>query len=154
MTDDLVAFLRARYDEDAEAAKDAAKRAAAELATADRKADRFLPPYDGSHWSNDYDHVHVHDHRPERSRRRVQIADCGHGAIALTSHIARHDPERVLAEVEAKRAIVDQYAEVAENDGANAYEYDRGWVNALRESARLLALPYAAHPDYRDEWRP
>lgn len=149
MIDDLLAFLRARLDEDEQAARAAAKRAASELATADRKAGWYQPPYDGSHWSNDYDHVHVRDHRPERNGRRVQIADCGHGALDLTSHLARHDPARVLAEVDAKRRIVEKCAAV--QDGLRD-DFTADWL--ADDVLELLALPYAGHPDYREEWRP
>lgn len=45
---------------------------------------------------------------------------------------------RVLADCEAKRRTLD----VAQLFGCR---------NAV---ARYLALPYAAHPDYREEWRP
>lgn len=50
------------------------------------------------------------------------------------AHIARHDPARVLAECEAKRRIVDE--------------------SRSRLAMRLVALPYADHPDYREEWKP
>jgi len=47
-------------------------------------------------------------------------------------HFARWDPARVLAECDAKRRIVTEC----------------GWVTVMQ----LLALPYADHPDFRDEW--
>ena len=43
-------------------------------------------------------------------------------------------PGRALAECDAKRRIVTEC----------------GWVTVME----LLALPYADHPDYREEWRP
>jgi hypothetical protein len=55
------------------------------------------------------------------------------------------DCDRVLAECEAKRRLVE----------AISWESDQlanGWFVA-RRLLRLLALPYADHPDYRDEWR-
>ena len=52
-------------------------------------------------------------------------------------HIARHDPARVLAECEAKRRIVQN----AQDPGDDLF-------------VAILALPYADHPDYREEWRP
>lgn len=51
------------------------------------------------------------------------------------AHAKNHDPARVLADVEAKREIIDHLA----------YEYSSPIL-------RWLALPYAGHPDYRDEW--
>lgn len=53
-------------------------------------------------------------------------------------HIARHDPTRVLADVAAKRQIIELVI------GAYA-----GYA-----VLPLLALPYAGHPDYREDWKP
>ncbi len=64
-------------------------------------------------------------------------------------HIARWDPARVLAEVDAKRRILDEAA-------AYSPELEHGdngeW--AFNRVVRLLALPYAGRPGYRDEWKP
>lgn len=57
-------------------------------------------------------------------------------------HIARHDPARVLAECEAKRRMVEMIP------GMPADWDDRDYL------LRLLALPYADHPDYDPEWKP
>lgn len=61
-------------------------------------------------------------------------------------HIARHDPARVLREVEAKRRIIGLCVGTLEDE-------DYGLVLA-QEVLQRLALPYAEHPDYREEWRP
>lgn len=61
------------------------------------------------------------------------------------AHIARHHPVRVLAEVDAKRRIVAAY----EN-----YDIDAPELDVPESVLRMLALPYGDHPDYRDEWRP
>jgi hypothetical protein len=64
--------------------------------------------------------------------------------IEAAAHIASHDPARVLTECEAKRRIVEACAEVL------AYD-----AEALPQDVlRCLALPYADHPDYREEWKP
>lgn len=52
---------------------------------------------------------------------------------------------RVLREVDAKRRILDAY----EN-----YDNDAPELDVPESVLRLLALPYADHPDYRDGWRP
>lgn len=84
-------------------------------------------------------------------------------------HIARWDPARVLAEVAAKRRILELHKHerakapsrlvrqreasdigciiCADWDGMTAAE---GWCDTVR----LLALPYAGRDGYRDEWRP
>ena len=46
---------------------------------------------------------------------------------------------RVLAECEAKRMLID---------GFDAWGDDAKWT------LRILALPYADHPDYQQEWKP
>lgn len=71
-----------------------------------------------------------------------------------SEHIARWDPARVLAELDAKRQIVEACAGPADRhlDVAVAVG-DQGPLLAER-ILRTLALPYAGHPDYRDEWRP
>ncbi|NUQ98588.1 MAG: hypothetical protein HOY79_19215 [Streptomyces sp.] len=80
-------------------------------------------------------------------------------------HIARHDPARVLAEVDAKRRIIAAYEQTAQlkwPDDPNMIltVKDRimnqaiGRVEGLMTALRLLALPYADHPDYRPEWAP
>lgn len=139
----LADFLRARLDEDEEAARDAERHTASYLAMADRKADRFEPPYSGADWRNDYDHVFVVDTRPG-SHRKVRIADCGVGAFDLTPHLARHDPAHVLADVQAKRRIVDH--------AAVYWECDSGYAE-MRSVLCELAAVYADHPDYQSEWR-
>jgi len=76
----------------------------------------------------------------------------------VAEHIVRHDPARVLAEVEAKRQLLHLHRQMEDSeemldfcatcDAAGKYpEYPC-------QTLRLLALPYADHADYREEWRP
>lgn len=76
---------------------------------------------------------------------------------ALTAaHIARWDPARVLAECSAKRLIVETRnkleAQMAADDplgmGDDAQLYTLDWV------LQRLAVPYADHREYRQEWAP
>jgi hypothetical protein len=63
---------------------------------------------------------------------------------------------RVLAECEAKRQIVELARGIdpyGETDWADVGELDDAQVRVLADVLRALALPYADHPDYRDEWR-
>ncbi|MFI6759376.1 DUF6221 family protein [Micromonospora sp. NPDC050417] len=69
-------------------------------------------------------------------------------------HIALNDPAVVLARVAADRRILDLVdkarAWTQGSAGATA-----GYAAAITEdTVRLLALPYAGWPGYREEWRP
>jgi len=75
------------------------------------------------------------------------------------SHIARHDPARVLADCEAKRRIVELHTGIHECVGEKYGRLDTvlvapGYAHEHDPTLRLLALPYAAHPDYQETWRP
>ena len=68
-------------------------------------------------------------------------------------------PTRVMAECEAKRAILaaheahEERVRFALAMGLSPDHADQR-RNATREILRLLALPYADHPDYLPEWKP
>ena len=78
-------------------------------------------------------------------------------------HVARHDPARVLAECAAKRRLVmacrdsrpDLHFLGARPPGMADFPLtpsDQHQLAAL--TLALLALPYADHHDYRQDWRP
>lgn len=73
-------------------------------------------------------------------------------SVEDATHMARHDPARVLVEVEAKRRIIDEYERYA----AERRRAMGGWDSYSEVSPILAALAavYADHPDYRQEWRP
>lgn len=123
--DDLVQFLRARLDEDEQAAR--------------RAGDSFRQIGETG--------VIV----ATEGDRAEECASANWAGVA--EHIVRHDPTRVLCEIDARRKLLNKYAEVADND-VNEVEYAHGYANALGEAVRLTALTYADHPDYREEWRP
>lgn len=78
------------------------------------------------------------------------VADAEH---SRADHWLCVAPTHVLAECEAKRRIVEMYVGPTEDDEGNLYAiggYGEAWVDAIK----FLALPYADHSDYRDEWRP
>lgn len=61
--------------------------------------------------------------------------------------------QRGLRDVEAKQAILDEFS------AATAFSLlpdtpGGGYASALATVARLLALPYVDHPEYRAEWTP
>jgi hypothetical protein len=70
-----------------------------------------------------------------------------------------YNPSRVLAECEAKRRIVEMakgspdFLDAMPRPGY-AQPYHSPSVDVLIRVQQLLALPYADHPDYREEWRP
>lgn len=72
---------------------------------------------------------------------------CGSIIAADAEHIARWDPARVLAECEAKRRIVVRCQEMQSAAVPMA-------VHLASRTLADLALPYADHPDYREEYRP
>jgi hypothetical protein len=72
---------------------------------------------------------------------------------AEADHVIRHDPARVLREVDAKRAIVDDLAEFIRWGARKGLDYQDG-VDACERTLKRLALPYADRPGYREGWRP
>jgi hypothetical protein len=146
---DLVKFLRARLAEDEEAA-----RKAAELCGCHPPAPSWTfddEETDGRILITDNPHPDI---RHKLNRRWNGTYQGLHAA----EHIARHDPARVLAEVEARRRIIDEH-EVTDQGCETCGNYDPTGLHEYRTDGpcttlRLLALPYADHPDYREEWKP
>lgn len=73
-------------------------------------------------------------------------------------HIARHDPARVLAEVEAKRKIMQAHAPQHFGAGHVVCTVCEAPFIGERDdwpcdTLRFLALPYRGHEDYQDAWR-
>jgi hypothetical protein len=73
----------------------------------------------------------------------------GQASAWAAAHIIRHDPVRVLAEVDAKRRILDGLAGALDRHA----DYITGAFTA-EDVLHLLALPYRDHPGYRPEWAP
>lgn len=128
---DLAKFLLARIAEDEALANDALHP------DADRPGE----------WVTEH---HNSEYHSEPNRARIAEDRSGHYwsvahevFIPVAEHMARHDPARVLAECSAKRLLVEwiEYAESSVDRGAD-----------FKEPLRLLALPYADHDDYRQEW--
>jgi hypothetical protein len=131
--DDLVAFLRARLDEDERVAQAA-------------------PP---GPWAEDASHSVV-----DATGARVIYSVNGgtlHPTHAVRAHVLGNDPARVLREVAAKREILEQHVPVGGGMVCLSYCHTRtpgeeqAWPCL---TMRLLVLPYAGHPDYRDGWTP
>jgi hypothetical protein len=78
----------------------------------------------------------------------LAMAQPGH----LAAHVARHDPERVLREVAAKRAVVRSWL-VAVRRQLVQYR-DPDGIEVAEEAIAHLAAVYADHPDFRPSWLP
>jgi hypothetical protein len=152
--DDLLSFIRVRLDEEEQAARAAAAdspgpwRNETESDESGYHQGKILS-------AKGYTVVHVEDQTPRPG---------------TAAHIARWDPARVLAEVEAKRRILDLHAPFTQPYGSKHVQcghcadlchsrsglgcddpVDAPWPCP---TVRLLALPYADDPDYQQEWRP
>ncbi|MFF8406927.1 DUF6221 family protein [Streptomyces sp. NPDC015684] len=137
MTNDLVAFLRARLDESAQIARQAERA----TGSADWRAD----------WRQ------VAENRFDA--RIISAPDKpvfdGYGRIDAAEFASRQDPARVLADIEADRALLAQYEAVADMDTEDAEpEFAYGRAVGLGVAVCYRALKYANHTDYREEWRP
>ncbi|AOR35873.1 hypothetical protein BFF78_36735 [Streptomyces fodineus] len=72
--------------------------------------------------------------------------------VKLLTHVARHDPARVLRELQAKRALLEEHRRWA---GGRCRTCRRGWrPRSPCTTLRLLALPFAGHAEYDRSWRP
>ena len=131
----LVGFIEARLDEDERRAR-AATPGPWERATGGTETD-----FNGSG-------VYVFMDRIVADLRAAKMPN----HVADAEHIARHDPARVLRDVEAKRKLLAFLVVLAgETDLGDAW-----WRLEQSHPAplRLLAAPYSDHPDYRSEWSP
>ncbi len=69
----------------------------------------------------------------------------------IDEHVCRHDPARVLAECEAKRRIISRADMVLR--GREQGMFNDGQAQDAGDNLRALALPYADHPEFQEEWR-
>lgn len=86
-----------------------------------------------------------------------QVAGSVSWLADVVEHVATWNPDRVLAECDAKRRIIFEHRElIAGKLGQKPVSI----CHACKErrypctTLRLLALPYADRPGYREEWRP
>lgn len=131
---DLVEFLRARLDED-----EAAARACPGPVWEHRQ---IKGAFDEGVVFEDY--VAVAD---DNARDRTVLSDVDNDVLP---YVLRFHPARVLAEVEAKRRMVQQLADTepcTDNGDTTAGDL-------ADDMLRLLASAYRHHPEYRQEWKP
>lgn len=144
---ELVDFLKARLDEDEQIARRASEYAEAQWRLEEEFGETVLwwPPEPRiAEKEREHGLPVVSDHW------RGQTIESNGPSIA--PHIARHDPARVLREVEAKRRIV--VAREKTPTEIEDPEFEEGTESALEYVLRLLALPYADHADYDANWKP
>ncbi len=146
MIGDLVEFLSARLDEDDEAARDAAGWDP----TGSSRAAGL--------WRRDGINSVI-----DSSDRLVIYGDGPAPTDAQAEHIARHDPARVLREVEAKRRILAYHRRPNESSWPQhcigcgyAGPCDDPITEDINDCPMLgdLAAVYSGHPDYQTRWKP
>lgn len=77
-------------------------------------------------------------------------------------HVVANNPAVVLADLDAKLAVVDEHPDVNDGDCGTCVNGRWGYPTHGGSSPqrypcrtlRLLAVPFAAHPDYDERWRP
>lgn len=151
---DIVEFLRARLDED---------EAAAKAARGDdgRIGHSFEVREDWGRWALlcRYGSLDVVDEDGNQVTFDQEGLSDSVASPAIGEHIARHDPARVLREVEAKRLIVKQAEEATGLDMQIDGEFRVGGRDEVAEPycgdviLRALASVYADHEDFQSEWR-
>ncbi|AKJ14751.1 hypothetical protein ABB07_33240 [Streptomyces incarnatus] len=131
----LARFLRARFQEEEQVARDAVAGAPGAVwgVMAD-EIEQVLTSEDGGT-----------THTP-----MVQFG--AEDPVKLLAHVARHDPARVLRELEAKRALLAEHR--TRDDGTCATCREAGCPRSPCTTLRLLAVLYAGHPGYDDSWHP
>ena len=140
---DLARWLGEQLDEDERIA----------LAAADELEGLEL----GGSWSYDGHYVET-----VSERTMVAVGSQDFMTPGVGQHIAVHDPARVLREIDAKRQLLKLHAP---SDLGTWVGDDEDETPACRtcgnltarfpcRTLRLLALPYADRPGYREEWAP
>lgn len=153
MTDDLVAFIRKQLDTDA---AEAERLGGAAWTCAVEEPRRWVSGKPGDQARGEV-RRDPRETEPEAAgpvyrTPRAVIAVCGisetDSAAARVTHIARHDPARVLREVAAKRRRIEALAEAAERGLYITATYTA--EDALRDEAAV----YADRPGYKEDWAP
>jgi len=126
-TPDMAAWLMERIAEDERVAREAA-------------SDRPGPWVQGDHDAPGWDRDLVYHQSDWSGWTQFDYE-------SMASHVARHDPARVLAECEAKRRVVQLCRDAPELDS---------WVTtALAEEILLhLVQVHSGRPDFQPEWLP
>ncbi|GHA61028.1 hypothetical protein GCM10010330_11080 [Streptomyces tendae] len=146
--DELVQWLREQLDDDEQTAQAAS---AGPWSTRWNGQDHELVAparaYPIAEWT-----YAIATQEPEASAHR---AECD---TANADHIVRHDPARVLREIDAKRKTI-ALCEPPLVDVTGPGDTEKSFVPGEGtpwglDVLKLLALPYADRPGYREAWRP
>ena len=127
---DLIEFLRARLDEEQDLARRAAFGWGAEWTAVRDEDDWARVTADGS----------------------LNVA--GSEDVDVIRHAACWDPARVLAEIAAKRAAIDEHVVDDDPTGEGVFCNSCDRFDYPCRTLRALAQPYSSHPDYDPEWTP
>lgn len=166
--DDLVQWLRAQLDDDERIAREAAMA----IGRTGYEGGVLVDPparwgddlvADGAQWVPSY-HLVKRERRIEGEKART-VADCGgFGALPVAVHVAHHDPAGVLREIDAKRRMLSEHAPSRPKGRPSMERHcqscttPQAWDDTANEAncltLRLIALPYADRPGYRQEWAP
>ncbi|MFH9574208.1 DUF6221 family protein [Streptomyces sp. NPDC017454] len=134
---EIADFLRARYRQEVHVARLIAKTTGSER------------------WKADWRQLSYSHFDAQVATEYGEPVFDGFGNVGTAEFVSGYSPARVLADLEAKLAIVDlmdRTLDAAEGDT----EVDHyGGLGAAEETLRLLAQPFAGHPDHKgEEWAP
>lgn len=158
----MIAFLRARIDEDEQIARNAAGATwgvgttqKVEWGPMEPWTDGICRDHQGQIWPQTWtdDASHIYASAPN-SRMVANMSDSYTNSLNRPNarHIAHWDPARVLAEVEVKRRIISECEKLLAARGSSADLYRTADLLA-NDVLRLLASTYVDHPDFDPSWR-
>jgi hypothetical protein len=137
----IVEFLTARLDDEERMAKAAIGTAVFQSQTGRWLSERVLHTYGSS----------LIVFAVANGGGRTQAADLSAAwdSESRAEFIAYHDPARVLADVAAKRRIIELHT--GQHDCAGSIDNSTAWPYVGCDTLRLLAQPCKDHPDYDAE---
>jgi hypothetical protein len=134
---DIADFLRARYKQEAHVAQ-------------------LIADTTGSaHWKADWRQL-SYNHFDARviASPESPVFD-GYGNVGTAEFVSGYSPARVLADLDAKLAIVDLMDGMLKSAEGDSEVDHYGALSAAEETLCRLAQPFAGHPDHKGgEWAP
>jgi hypothetical protein len=138
MTDDKMAWLRAQLDADEKVAQTCLQS----------QADRLGVQLGTYHWQAREGGVWL-----DRYSIAARLSD------EHAEHIARWDPARALADINADRRLIQEWRDAEsrrlyyERDGEEPFAAEaRGYAEAMAKAVRIRAVRFADRPGCPDEW--